>query len=83
MDGLLQARQHHQVDAGAEVPSLAGQYHDPDVRRVVRPLKGPPQLFPHLLVQGVGLVRAVEMDGGDMSLQRDGQRFKLQHGFSP
>lgn len=72
----MQARQHHQVDAGAKVPSLACQYHDPYLRRVIRPLKDPAKLVPHLLVQGIGLVRTVEMDGGDMSLQRDGQRFR-------
>jgi hypothetical protein len=77
-----EAHHHLQVDTGGEVLALGLQHGHAGLGRGVHPVKGLADFLPHGGVHGVGLVRAVQADGGDVVLQRDGKGLKGRHGSS-
>src|SRR6185369_9785263 len=72
-DALLDAAQHGEVDAGAEVLAGAAEDGDPGFGGGVDPGEGLADFLPHRVVHRVRLVRPVEADFGDALVEAEGE----------
>ena len=79
LDLLLQADQHLQVNAGAEMLAIAGQDNGADFRRVACPVECLMKLTPQRVIHRIGAIGAVQFQVGNLVFNGNGNRFKFQH----
>jgi len=72
------AHHHLQVDAGAEVGAGAVHHRHAHGGRAIDPLHRGAEVLPHLHVQRVGLVGAVQRHDGDLAVEADAQGVELR-----
>ncbi|MNW90147.1 hypothetical protein D3C86_194500 [compost metagenome] len=77
------AGEHHQVDAGGKVFTVAAEHHHAHFVGVVDPLEDLDDLAPECRVHRVDLFRTIDLHMGDVVGQFDAEGGVLSHGSDP